>query len=243
MLPAECLQNPLEITRVDAPEAGAVSDIDDRAAGAGIGRLVVAEEFRGTIENLDQIGRAERRPCIESGERPLHAGVPNRNEALAQRHACHVCRGGEVAVGRSGGLQHAGQGVPATPAEVSHLACGCVDDHEYAGRRSLPGRRRPPHANGRNGDGRLIPTEALDKRNPHRGWRRGGRAFAVGGECSRRHCERGQNDLNPHEVGPLQQREAKREGHASARVATGERTRCHGILRTFAVTLRCELSL
>ena len=108
MLPAECLQNPLEITRIDTPEAGAVSDIDDRAAGAGIGRLVVAEEFRGAIENLDQIGRAERRPCVEGGERLLRACVSDRNEALAQRHACQVCSGGEVMVGRSGGLQHAG---------------------------------------------------------------------------------------------------------------------------------------
>ena len=75
MLPAERLKDPLKIAGVDAPEAGAVADVDDRAAAGRGGRLRFTHEFDRTVEHLDQIGGAQWRPGVEGGERGLHCRI------------------------------------------------------------------------------------------------------------------------------------------------------------------------
>jgi hypothetical protein len=118
----QCLHDPLEISRVDASEARTVSHVDDRSADHRTGRLRVAEEFDGTIENLDQIGGAQRRSCVEGVDRCLQGGGVGCHETIGQRHARHIGSRGQIAVRGPRSLEYSLQCLLATAAKFTHLA-------------------------------------------------------------------------------------------------------------------------
>ena len=117
-----------KISRIEAVEAGAVSDVDHGSRSARASELP-----RGLFHDGHQIGRSQRRPGVERELSLLERGGACRVKPAGERRAGDVDRGNREPVASPRPIQQASEGSRGTLSVISRLAGGGVDEYEDVG--------------------------------------------------------------------------------------------------------------